>query len=66
MQNQINTNPESPDTVTFHAATPQFIIGPGGVVNLTGGVFSAAGLTYGRYSQPLRIANYLLTLLNWE
>lgn len=36
MQNQINTNPESPDTVTIHAATPQFIIGPGGVVNLTG------------------------------
>ncbi|XP_063140447.1 GA-binding protein subunit beta-1 isoform X8 [Rattus norvegicus] len=35
MQNQINTNPESPDTVTIHAATPQFIIGPGGVVNLT-------------------------------
>lgn len=30
MQNQINTNPESPDTVTIHAATPQFIIGPGG------------------------------------
>ncbi|NXS82816.1 GABP1 protein, partial [Erpornis zantholeuca] len=41
MQNQINTNPESPDTVTIHAATPQFIIGPGGVVNLTGLVFSA-------------------------
>lgn len=35
MQNQINTNPESPDTVTTHTATPQFIIGPGGVVNLT-------------------------------
>uniref|UniRef100_A0A8C5MMW3 GA binding protein transcription factor subunit beta 1 n=1 Tax=Leptobrachium leishanense TaxID=445787 RepID=A0A8C5MMW3_9ANUR len=35
MQNQINTNPESPDTVTIHAATPQFFIGPGGVVNLT-------------------------------
>ncbi|XP_043933145.1 GA-binding protein subunit beta-1 isoform X2 [Protopterus annectens] len=34
MQNQINTNPESPDTVTIHSATPQFIIGPGGVVNL--------------------------------
>lgn len=28
MQNQINTHPESPD------ALPQFIIGPGGVVNL--------------------------------
>ncbi|XP_030620696.1 GA-binding protein subunit beta-1 [Chanos chanos] len=36
MQNQINTNPESPDTVTIHAASPQFIIGPGGVVNLAG------------------------------
>ncbi|XP_023669638.2 GA-binding protein subunit beta-1 isoform X1 [Paramormyrops kingsleyae] len=36
MQNQINTNPESPDTVTIHTTTPQFIIGPGGVVNLTG------------------------------
>ncbi|XP_064192612.1 GA-binding protein subunit beta-1-like isoform X5 [Anguilla rostrata] len=35
MQNQINTNPESPDTVTVHAA-PQFIIGPGGLVNLAG------------------------------
>lgn len=34
MQNQINTNPESPDTVAIHSATPQFIIGPGGVVNL--------------------------------
>ncbi|XP_040602162.1 GA-binding protein subunit beta-1 isoform X6 [Mesocricetus auratus] len=40
MQNQINTNPESPDTVTIHTATPQFIIGPGGVVNLTGLVSS--------------------------
>ncbi|XP_067246810.1 GA-binding protein subunit beta-1 [Chanodichthys erythropterus] len=36
MQNQINTNPESPDTLTIHTATPQFIIGPGGVVNLAG------------------------------
>ncbi|XP_018620594.1 GA-binding protein subunit beta-1-like isoform X2 [Scleropages formosus] len=36
MQNQINTNPESPDTLTIHAATPQFLIGPGGVVNLAG------------------------------
>ncbi|XP_029431565.1 GA-binding protein subunit beta-1 isoform X1 [Rhinatrema bivittatum] len=35
MQNQINPNPESPETVTIHTATPQFIIGPGGVVNLT-------------------------------
>uniref|UniRef100_A0A8C5L6F1 GA-binding protein subunit beta-1 n=1 Tax=Jaculus jaculus TaxID=51337 RepID=A0A8C5L6F1_JACJA len=35
MQNQINTNPERPDTVAIHAATPQFIIEPGGVVNLT-------------------------------
>ncbi|MBN3287878.1 GABP1 protein, partial [Polyodon spathula] len=41
MQNQINTNPESPDTVTIHTATPQFIIGPGGVVNLTGLVSAA-------------------------
>ncbi|KAG9352242.1 hypothetical protein JZ751_020655 [Albula glossodonta] len=36
MQNQINTNPESPDTVTIHTAAPQFIIGPGGLVNFTG------------------------------
>lgn len=36
MQNQINTNPESPDMLTIHTASPQFIIGPGGVVNLTG------------------------------
>uniref|UniRef100_A0A4W3KFS6 GA binding protein transcription factor subunit beta 1 n=1 Tax=Callorhinchus milii TaxID=7868 RepID=A0A4W3KFS6_CALMI len=36
MQNQINTNPDCSDTVTLHNATPQFIIGPGGVVNLTG------------------------------
>ncbi|KAK1339682.1 hypothetical protein QTO34_018236, partial [Cnephaeus nilssonii] len=35
MQNQINTNPESPDTVMIHAAKPQFITGLGGVVNLT-------------------------------
>ncbi|XP_006628700.1 GA-binding protein subunit beta-1 isoform X1 [Lepisosteus oculatus] len=41
MQNQINTNPESPDTVTIHTATPQFIIGPGGVVNLAGLVSAA-------------------------
>ncbi|KAJ8247829.1 hypothetical protein GJAV_G00251000 [Gymnothorax javanicus] len=34
MQNQINTNPESPETVSIHAAAPQFIIGPGGLVNL--------------------------------
>ncbi|XP_046719876.1 GA-binding protein subunit beta-1 isoform X5 [Silurus meridionalis] len=36
MQNQINTNPESPDMLTIHTSSPQFIIGPGGVVNLTG------------------------------
>ncbi|KTF83995.1 hypothetical protein cypCar_00047532, partial [Cyprinus carpio] len=36
LQNQINTNPESPDTLTIHTAAPQFIIGPGGVVNLAG------------------------------
>ncbi|XP_067874419.1 GA-binding protein subunit beta-1 isoform X3 [Heterodontus francisci] len=36
MQNQINTNSDSSDTVTVHGAAPQFIIGPGGVVNLTG------------------------------
>ncbi|KAL6479597.1 hypothetical protein MHYP_G00130300 [Metynnis hypsauchen] len=36
MQNQINTNPESPDMLTIHTASPQFIIGPGGVVNLAG------------------------------
>uniref|UniRef100_UPI00398E4959 GA-binding protein subunit beta-1 isoform X4 n=1 Tax=Pristiophorus japonicus TaxID=55135 RepID=UPI00398E4959 len=36
MQNQINTNSDSSDTITVHSATPQFIIGPGGVVNLTG------------------------------
>ncbi|ROL42176.1 GA-binding protein subunit beta-1 [Anabarilius grahami] len=36
MHNQINTNPESPDTLTIHTAAPQFIIGPGGVVNLAG------------------------------
>ncbi|KAK7152378.1 hypothetical protein R3I94_008643 [Phoxinus phoxinus] len=36
MQNQINTNPESPETLTIHTSTPQFIIGPGGVVNLAG------------------------------
>ncbi|XP_078540882.1 GA-binding protein subunit beta-1 isoform X3 [Lissotriton helveticus] len=35
MQEQINTNPESPDIMTIQSATPQFIIGPGGVVNLT-------------------------------
>ncbi|KAL2088894.1 hypothetical protein ACEWY4_015793 [Coilia grayii] len=40
MQNQINTNPESPDTVTIHTTTPQFFIGPGGVVNLAGLVSS--------------------------
>uniref|UniRef100_A0A672SAJ2 GA-binding protein subunit beta-1-like n=1 Tax=Sinocyclocheilus grahami TaxID=75366 RepID=A0A672SAJ2_SINGR len=34
MQNQINTNPESSDTLTIHTAVPRFIIGPGGVVNL--------------------------------
>ncbi|XP_059809113.1 GA-binding protein subunit beta-1 isoform X5 [Hypanus sabinus] len=36
MENQINTNSDSSDTITVHSATPQFIIGPGGVVNLTG------------------------------
>ncbi|XP_072134012.1 GA-binding protein subunit beta-1 isoform X4 [Mobula birostris] len=36
MENQINTNSDSSDTITVHNATPQFIIGPGGVVNLTG------------------------------
>ncbi|EHB00262.1 GA-binding protein subunit beta-1 [Heterocephalus glaber] len=32
VQNQINTNPESPDTVTIPATTPRFITRPGGVV----------------------------------
>ncbi|XP_038668884.1 GA-binding protein subunit beta-1 isoform X6 [Scyliorhinus canicula] len=36
MQNQINTNTDSSDAITVHGAAPQFIIGPGGVVNLTG------------------------------
>ncbi|XP_051896206.1 GA-binding protein subunit beta-1 isoform X4 [Pristis pectinata] len=36
MENQINTNSDSSDTITVHSAAPQFIIGPGGVVNLTG------------------------------
>ncbi|XP_047678097.1 GA-binding protein subunit beta-1 isoform X2 [Tachysurus fulvidraco] len=36
MQNQINTNPESPEMLTIHTASPQLIIGPGGLVNLTG------------------------------
>ncbi|XP_041031122.1 GA-binding protein subunit beta-1 isoform X8 [Carcharodon carcharias] len=36
MQNQINTNTDSSDAITVHSAAPQFIIGPGGVVNLTG------------------------------
>ncbi|GAA6080785.1 GA-binding protein subunit beta-1 isoform X1, partial [Tachysurus ichikawai] len=36
MQNQINTNPESPEMLTIHTASPQLFIGPGGVVNLTG------------------------------
>ncbi|XP_077098039.1 GA-binding protein subunit beta-1 isoform X3 [Siphateles boraxobius] len=36
MQNQINTHPESPETLTIHTSSPQFIIGPGGVVNLSG------------------------------
>ncbi|XP_073706038.1 GA-binding protein subunit beta-1 [Garra rufa] len=43
MQNQINTNPESPDTLTIHTSAPQFIIGPGGVVNLAGLVSPANG-----------------------
>ncbi|XP_063044446.1 GA-binding protein subunit beta-1 isoform X3 [Engraulis encrasicolus] len=43
MQNQINTNPESPDTMTIHTATPQFIIGPGGVVNLAGLISGNSG-----------------------
>lgn len=36
MENQINTNTDCSDTITVHSAAPQFIIGPGGVVNLTG------------------------------
>ncbi|XP_078386299.1 GA-binding protein subunit beta-1 isoform X10 [Cetorhinus maximus] len=36
MQNQINTNTDNSDAITVHSAAPQFIIGPGGVVNLTG------------------------------
>ncbi|XP_048419136.1 GA-binding protein subunit beta-1 isoform X2 [Stegostoma tigrinum] len=36
MQNQNNTNSDSCDAIMVHDATPQFIIGPGGVVNLTG------------------------------
>ncbi|XP_078283613.1 GA-binding protein subunit beta-1 isoform X2 [Rhinoraja longicauda] len=36
MENQINTNSDCSDTITVHSAAPQFIIGPGGVVNLTG------------------------------
>ncbi|XP_072421525.1 GA-binding protein subunit beta-1 isoform X1 [Chiloscyllium punctatum] len=36
MQNQNNTNLDNSDTIMVHGAAPQFIIGPGGVVNLTG------------------------------
>ncbi|XP_048472061.1 GA-binding protein subunit beta-1 isoform X7 [Rhincodon typus] len=36
MQNQNNTNSDSSDAIMVHDAAPQFIIGPGGVVNLTG------------------------------
>ncbi|TTP59345.1 GA-binding protein subunit beta-1 [Bagarius yarrelli] len=41
MQNQINTNPESPDMLTIHTTSPQFIIGPGGVVVTADSVDSA-------------------------
>ncbi|XP_063305071.1 GA-binding protein subunit beta-1 isoform X2 [Pelobates fuscus] len=50
MQNQINTNPESPDTVTIHTATPQFFIGPGGVVNLTDDNGVASTVQFGNSS----------------
>ncbi|MEE6503195.1 hypothetical protein FKM82_004766 [Ascaphus truei] len=50
MQNQINTNPESPDTVTIHTATPQFFIGPGGVVNLTDDNGVSSTLQFGNSS----------------
>ena len=53
MQNQINTNPESPDTVTIHTATPQFIIGPGGVVNLAGLVSSGNSAKSGMSQPPI-------------
>ncbi|XP_062897708.1 GA-binding protein subunit beta-2b isoform X1 [Mobula hypostoma] len=39
MQNQVNTNPERTNSVAV--ATPQFIIAPAGVMNLTGLVSSA-------------------------
>uniref|UniRef100_A0AAY4DV38 GA-binding protein subunit beta-1 n=1 Tax=Denticeps clupeoides TaxID=299321 RepID=A0AAY4DV38_9TELE len=58
MQNQINTNPESPDTVTIHTATPQFIIGPGGVVNLAGIVSSGNSKSAG--SSSLYVTNNLV------
>ncbi|KAL0154186.1 hypothetical protein M9458_050512 [Cirrhinus mrigala] len=55
MQNQINTNPESPDTLTIHTAAPQFIIGPGGVVNLAGLVTPANGSkSTGELTSPTR------------
>ncbi|XP_067878613.1 GA-binding protein subunit beta-2b isoform X1 [Heterodontus francisci] len=43
MQNQVNTNPERTNSVAV--ATPQFIIAPAGVMNLTGLVSSASTKT---------------------
>lgn len=55
MQNQINTNPESPDTLTIHTAAPQFIIGPGGVVNLAG-LVSPANSSKSTGDRPLDLS----------
>uniref|UniRef100_A0A3B1JNQ8 GA binding protein transcription factor subunit beta 1 n=1 Tax=Astyanax mexicanus TaxID=7994 RepID=A0A3B1JNQ8_ASTMX len=62
MQNQINTNPESPDMLTIHTASPQFIIGPGGVVNLAGLI--SPGNTYCTFTFSSTFYNKLLCVLS--
>ncbi|XP_032906130.1 GA-binding protein subunit beta-1 isoform X2 [Amblyraja radiata] len=49
MENQINTNADCSDTITVHSAAPQFIIGPGGVVNLTGLVTTSKASDSGQF-----------------
>ncbi|XP_055517287.1 GA-binding protein subunit beta-1 isoform X3 [Leucoraja erinacea] len=49
MENQINTNTDCSDTITVHSAAPQFIIGPGGVVNLTGLVTTSKASDSGQF-----------------
>uniref|UniRef100_UPI00398F724D GA-binding protein subunit beta-2b isoform X2 n=1 Tax=Pristiophorus japonicus TaxID=55135 RepID=UPI00398F724D len=64
MQNQVNTNPERTNSVAV--ATPQFIIAPAGVMNLTGLVSSASTKTRSEFEKKYNHNFQILTAATEE